>query len=271
MASQAQIEANQRNAKLSQGPTSAAGRLKSSMNALKHGRRSARLKQFQENSYRYEERRVKWMGICESTERYGRVHGFADRSPATNLEHVQRADAERTTTLIEKAEEAELEEAHDLGRCLFHDPSAGCHLWGSRPFNRELRPSWTKNPDDSNDPAKIVRKMLETASGVAWLLERWIELRERLEGPKGLLVPSDRFRATRLLGCQPVDAIHDRRVAEIFAAGHALYQAGDAIRGNDTRYGTRSRGLCQVAQGAAQKPRAQGSAGEGPRDPLEPG
>ena len=90
-----------------------------------------------------------------------------------------------------------------------------------------MRPSWTKNPDDSYDPAKIVRKMAETGCGVAWMLERWIELRERLEGPKGLLVPSDRFRATRLLGCQPMDAIHDRRVAEIFAAGHALYQAGE--------------------------------------------
>ena len=70
-------------------------------------------------------------------------------------------------------------------------------------------------------------KLLETAFGVAWMLERWIELRERLEGPKGLLAPSDRFRATRLLGRQPMDAIHDRRVAEIFAAGHALYQAGE--------------------------------------------
>ena len=228
MASQAQIEANQRNARLSQGPTSAAGRLKSSMNALKHGRRSARLKQFQENSYRYEERRVRWMGLANAKNDMEEFMVSQTAAHATNLERVQRADAERTTTLMEKADDAELEEAHDLGQCLFHDPSAPAAIYGvSRPFNRELRPSWTKNPDDSYDPAKIVSKLLETAFGVAWMLERWIELRERLEGPKGLLVPSDRFRATRLLGRQPVDAIHDRRVAEIFAAGHALYQAGE--------------------------------------------
>ena len=131
MASQAQIEANQRNARLSQGPTSAAGRLKSSMNALKHGRRSARIKQFEENSYRYEERRMKWMSISNPQNDIQEFMISQTAAHATNLERVQRADAERITTLMEKADDAELEEAHDLGRCLFHDPRRRLRPLGS--------------------------------------------------------------------------------------------------------------------------------------------
>ena len=32
---------------------------------------------------------------------------------------------------MEKADDAELEEAHDLGQCLFHDPSARLPSMGS--------------------------------------------------------------------------------------------------------------------------------------------
>ena len=38
----------------------------------------------------------------------------------------------------------------------------------------------------------------------------------------------DRLKAIRLLGRQPVDAVEDRRIAEIFVASHALNPVGDS-------------------------------------------
>jgi hypothetical protein len=227
MASQAQIDANRRNARLSRGPTSEAGLEKSSMNALKHGRRSTRLKRFQADSYRYEERRVKWMAINDADNDMEEFLIAQTAAEATALERAQQADAERTTKLIENADEVEIEEAHDLGKRLFHDPSAPSALYGTtRLIYFDRRTSWRGQAIDPDDPAKLVRKLASTASGVAWMLEQWVTLRGFLEEPDGLWAPPQRLEAIRLLGCQPVDVIHDRRVADIFAASHALYAAG---------------------------------------------
>ena len=41
------------------------------------------------------------------------------------------------------------------------------------------------------------------------------------------MVGADRLAAIRMLGRQPIEALGDRRVAEIFAASHALYRDGE--------------------------------------------
>ena len=61
------------------------------------------------------------------------------------------------------------------------------------------------------------------------MLERWEELRAKLQAG-GFWRSSDRLKATRLLGRQPIDAVDDRRVAEIFMASHALRPVGKAFR-----------------------------------------
>src|ERR1039458_2409521 len=61
------------------------------------------------------------------------------------------------------------------------------------------------------------------------MLDRWNELRAFLEQPKGFWRSSDRLKAIRLLGRNPVHAGGDRRVAEIFAATHALRRTGEAF------------------------------------------
>ena len=56
--------------------------------------------------------------------------------------------------------------------------------------------------------------------------QRWEELGQ-LE-PGKFWQSHDRLKAIRLLGRQPVDAIEDRRIAEIFVASHALNPVGDS-------------------------------------------
>ena len=48
-----------------------------------------------------------------------------------------------------------------------------------------------------------------------------------LEREGGFLVGADRLAAIRMLGRQPIEALGDRRVAEIFAASHALDRDGE--------------------------------------------
>ncbi|MFI5461405.1 MAG: hypothetical protein ACHRXM_38885, partial [Isosphaerales bacterium] len=54
-----------------------------------------------------------------------------------------------------------------------------------------------------------------------FMLGCWEDLRAQLE-PGKFWQSHDRLKAIRLLGRQPLDAIEDRRVAEIFVASHAL-------------------------------------------------
>ena len=61
MTSEARIAASQANGRKSRGPVSPAGRTRTSMNALKYGRRSKRIALMDDISYSYQERRRKWM------------------------------------------------------------------------------------------------------------------------------------------------------------------------------------------------------------------
>ena len=61
--------------------------------------------------------------------------------------------------------------------------------------------------------------------GCAWLLDRWGELRQRLEDG-WTLQPPERFKAIRLLGRQPMDAPQDDRVMMIYLACWAMDPGG---------------------------------------------
>src|SRR6185312_11188836 len=83
------------------------------------------------------------------------------------------------------------------------------------------RVSWSADPDDPDDPARLVARLDSMTLGCAWLLERWGELREILED--GLLWQAhDRLKAIRLLGRQPLEAVDDRRVMAIYLACWAM-------------------------------------------------
>ena len=75
--------------------------------------------------------------------------------------------------------------------------------------------------DDPEDPQRLVLHLQATAGGCQWMLDRWAELRLILE--EGLDWQSaDKFKAVRLLGRHPIEAVDDRNVLMIFATCQAI-------------------------------------------------
>ena len=115
-----------------------------------------------------------------------------------------------------------------LGRRLFWDPLGPLPLYphlGNNLGSQFVRFSWSEEIDDPNEPARIVNRLESTAIGCAWLLDRWGELRQRLE-TGGNWQPVDRLKAIRMLGRQPMDAAEDDRVTMIYLACWAMAPAG---------------------------------------------
>ncbi len=111
-----------------------------------------------------------------------------------------------------------------LGRRLFWDPLGPLPLYphlGNNLGKHFVRFSWSEEIDDPNEPARILNRLESTAIGCAWLLDRWGELRQRLEDG-WTLQPPERLRAIRLLGRQPMDAPQDDRVMMIYLACWAM-------------------------------------------------
>ena len=111
-----------------------------------------------------------------------------------------------------------------LGRRLFWDPLGPLPLYphlGNSIGRLFTRFSWSNEIDDPNEPARVVNRLESTAIGCAWLLDRWGELRSRLEDG-WTLQPPERFKAIRLLGRQPMDAPQDDRVMMIYLACWAM-------------------------------------------------
>ena len=74
------------------------------------------------------------------------------------------------------------------------------------------------------EPGKLVGKLESSEIGCLWMLGVLEELLENAQ--KHFWAAGDRLRMIRLLGRNPVDCIADRRVAEVFAASHAIRPVG---------------------------------------------
>ena len=226
MASQAQINANRQNSLKSTGPKTPEGRSKSSMNALKHGMRSRKLAILRDESIAFENRRLKWMANADAQDDIEEFLVHQNVSLSFELERLDQARHERIIAAIENSDDDDFVAVHQLGKRLFFNPGGPTPMYGNRPeFDPTPRTSWNGRAVDPDDPALLVRSLESSEAGCRWLRERWEELRAQLEPGKFWQSP-DRFKATRLLGRQPVDALEDRRIAEIFLASDALDPAG---------------------------------------------
>ena len=67
----------------------------------------------------------------------------------------------------------------------------------------------------------IVLSLQSTLSGCEWMIGEWARLKAVLDEGQGWL-PSDKLKATRLLGKQPFDAIDERDVALVYMASFVL-------------------------------------------------
>ena len=150
------------------------------------------------------------------------------RSPASSTAPAARREVRRAAARHAGAGRlaGQAEEVVALGRRLFWDPVGPLCLYPHAvPADGELRRvSGSGDPEDPDDPARIVVRLEAMILGCAWLLDRWGELRTILED--GLLwQPPDRLKAIRMLGRQPLEAIDDRRVMAVYLSCWAMNPA----------------------------------------------
>jgi hypothetical protein len=232
MATEAQINANRRNAERSTGPRTETGRNRSRYNALKHGFRAEWAILPDEDPAALQERLDDWTADLQprnSVEQYLVERGVR---LSWQLDRVTRAQDARTTTQIVEGgiEEAELqaEEILEIGKRLFWDNRGPINFYPHRPV-REVssygdtvpRTSFCESADDPDQPVLLVRRLQSSAAGCKWMLDRWAELETLVECDLAWLSP-DKLKAIRLLGMQPIDAVDDLDVARIFLACYVI-------------------------------------------------
>ncbi len=226
MATAAQSAASRANGARSLGPASAEGLRISSANSLKHGLRSERVAEEVENSYALEERRRTWLAQCDAQTDMDEFLITSNVVLSFNLERVWRAAAACLDREKESAGDKAIEQVQELASRLYFDPTGPTSKYGLEMvvFDK-VGTSSSGGADEAYQPAKLVSQLEATAVGCAWLLHEWKLLRDR--AVNGLWYSLDRLKAIRLLGCQPVDAIDQRRVAMIYVASNGLMRLGE--------------------------------------------
>ena len=204
------------------------GRNKSRFNALKHGFRAETAVLPDEDPAELQQRLDDWTADLQprnSVEKY-----LVDRGVRLSwqLDRVTRAQDARTTTQIIEGGVDEInlqaEEILEIGNRLFWDNRGPINFYPHRPIRDVSSPgdsvprtSFCKSPDDPDQPALLVRRLQSSAAGCQWMLDRWEELSGLIECQLPW-VASDKLKAIRLLGMQPIDAVDDLDVARIFLA-----------------------------------------------------
>src|SRR4051812_49113 len=172
MATEAQINANRRNARKSTGPKTEAGKAIAGLNALKHGERakSAAPVLPQEDPRELNAKIRQW--VEDLRPRDAAQRDLVERAAKTAwlIDRAERCETARLATRVKRAQsrsgQKDTDRACALGRTLLY--MAGPRL---------LPPS---GPPWADSPAAFLRGLEATAEGCRWLLARWAELRNLL-------------------------------------------------------------------------------------------
>ena len=118
---------------------------------------------------------------------------------AWQLERANRLEVTRVTRDLVGRSEAEAVraalDAADLGHRLIFDRRGPTELYPSRDYqNKQPRTSSSEEPDDPDEPAKLVIRMEATRAGRRWLLERWAWLRKPIDAWIGLALVAETRR-----------------------------------------------------------------------------
>jgi hypothetical protein len=213
MASQAQIDANKRNAQRSTGPKSAAGKAHACLNALKDGSHAKTVRSVlpQERAVDLDERINKWINELNPRNDAERELVIDAAELAWSIDRTKRIE---TARLAERARQAQLKadqqrhkEVGELGRRLLYNTEA-------KPLPMPTR-RWEDNP------AAFLKGLESSAEGCRWLLDQWMALRVLLDHISAWTY-GDMYRLIRLLGKYPVEAINDPKLNAIFLAWDVL-------------------------------------------------
>jgi hypothetical protein len=227
MTSAYKIQSNRRNAQRSTGPKTTAGKERARSNALQHGLSAKSLILPDEDPEAFARHRD---GCIASLRPRDEVeHSLAETFVLATWRRLRcvRAETGLTARYMRFAdleeESRERLDVHTLGCRLFWDPRGDSHFYPHDCDPSESAAptcsSWSGNPDDPSEPARILIQLESTLTGCRWLLERWAELKELLRAGQSWHAP-EKFKAVRLLGKQPLDAVDQLKVAQIFLASH---------------------------------------------------
>jgi hypothetical protein len=221
--SQAKLEANRRNAQKSVGPRTEQGKERSRRNAIKHGLRAESLLMLDEDPQELEVQKVVWraclvprdeveLSVVDDAVEYAWMQDRARRAQvarlATNIANVGIDQAVREADEVMRLGQKLFAERRGLLVNYPHDPLG---TWD------KTRVSESDLAADPEDPQRLVLHLQSTAGGCQWMLDRWSELRSILD--EGLNWQSaDKFKAVRLLGRQPLEAVDDRNLLTMFVA-----------------------------------------------------
>ena len=222
MASEKQIAANRANSKKSTGPKTYRGKARSAMNATTHGLTSKTIAMLHEDSIEFENRLMKSLAIRDVQDDNEEFLTYLNVCQESDFKRAHKAHMRRIKDLIETADQTEAEEVYRLGKRLFFDRNGPIDVYGSEEVYSCKKTSPNEQPVDPDDPAILVKNLESSAKGCEWLREQWEQLKAPLVEPQGYWVGCHRLMAIRLLGQQPVSAIRDRLVAEVFVASFAL-------------------------------------------------
>ncbi|MCA1657647.1 MAG: hypothetical protein LC713_08090, partial [Actinobacteria bacterium] len=121
-------------------------------------------------------------------------------------------------------------DAAALGRRLLFEPVERARC----PDRRDPIVSERLDRRDADDPAVLVRALEATAAGATWMLDRWGELAEALHR-QGFWTFPEQYRAMRLLGARPEDALEHREAVPMFLAAHKANPEGWDLGGEVDR------------------------------------
>jgi hypothetical protein len=216
MATQAQIQANRRNAQKSTGPKTEAGKARARCNALKHGERASILTPVmpQEDPKELAGRIQQWIDDWqprnaieeELVSRGARLSFLLQRLERAETAHLARR-ARSATAALAGASARRIEYVAELARKLLYHQ-------GDR-FAMQAGPPWPDNP------AAFLRGLEETPEGCRWLLERWQQLRN-LQTVGAAWTLADQHRFIRLQGKEGAEAINDPELNRIFLAWEVI-------------------------------------------------
>jgi hypothetical protein len=214
MTTDAKTRANRANAQKSTGPKTEAGKARSRLNALKHGRRSKAVAAPvlpQEDAAELGRKIQEWI---ESYQPDGAVETDLVIRAAKASWALDRADRHETALLARRVRRA-------LVSARSRRTATVCDLGRKLLFMAGKRLLPGSGPDWSDDPAAFVAELEAIPEGARWLRDRWAEVHNLIlaDEPWTYL---DQFKFIRLLGRQPFEAIDDPAVNAVFLAWEAI-------------------------------------------------
>ena len=201
------------------------------MNAYKDGMRSKKRALMRDDAYAFENRKRKWMAKADPADDMGEFLVYQNVCASFEIENAVARMWNGPTGWSRLPTTARSKRPTSWVRELLFDRCGPAGLYGNGPdirtkHERKLKTSSSGTADDPDRPAKLVAELEKTAQGCIWLRSQWEELRRTSSSPGDSGKAPDRFKAIRLLGCQPADAAVDRTVAQIFIASHAMHRGG---------------------------------------------